>query len=1147
MARNREIISKTHRQFETSLKEIKERLATLEDDFLVLDNEEKQALHELVQHFDEIGEGHLQNYLDEEHAYTTSSEIISKEYRELFVSLDEEYTQKQTELEHAVLVEDKEFQGIESKLIDLKNEAHNQFVRMIEESNRFIDDEMKVHRDFVEQEQAHFQQLTEEYGSFQNEQSNQLLWTIEQSKNALNDINQQLHEYSKSQKTFMNDSILNVLSTLRNTKSKTSKLFKETTDLYVKQRDRIESLSHQRQKPHSTINQSIIQQFVRQIKEVNSKKTNFERMILKELQESKAIVGHRILEAEEHNNDAELEKYILQYELIRKKAEYLLSKNQSMADLLISKYQSEIKKIKIDSFKRVEEIKLSYRMPVMFFQNSINLYSNFSFYINETFDDLDNLLSDLILYNNALSNRHIDYIENDAKTLEDYRINLLVRISKVCSTLTDFIQRIDDFSKEIITLESRNQLEIAEIRKKMENAEIQGDYDKHLLELENNHFFAIFQHDANVKKIRHEKFRDLEMIRIQKDVSYLRQNHDLFLARVEYLRRVADLEKEMHFTAFERDVKTHLTQNEFARKKHEIAKELDALKIKNENLLLSEDLTSKVLISQEILNERESVGSQEVVDFVHHAQQMIDFQEQETKLVQNALVQDEQSMPFSHYLQFSRERLIQSFEKNFEDKVRLNRQATRIIHDEFEMLGKRISDILIQNLDTIKKNILMVDKSTIDVVKDFFDQHDQFVYQLLHSLENLQALIHQMLKDFSRPDLYSRYTLIFEQSRKQIVYARQRYIEKANRRLDETLLGTLIAYFQSLESLQERLDIVNDEAELSLLEKDVLYIEKARIAKDEVLRKINEEFDRLLAASVKKRSNQRRHSEILSKEAQSIEQAFKNKVSHINSSYLSALKKEKIRQKKLEKHVAKLLQHNEHKVKKDIHLLEVSHDKTQAMRIKLDQKLATVLQDIKNSLDQATFQDLQLIDGLLSSHEESMKQSLLTLEKELSTLPVKLSTTLGELENKKSQIVMERNDLMLQEFTRIEQVKFESHPTYVAKMEEIKKRLPDDYLKLYQDVASAQDEFLNQYLSISKDYQNDFETFANAKNEPKTLIQDPEFLYQPFTKMSDFHHKAVNKTSSAYTDSVEKTKTIKKQVFDEEQKSKQKQDRIINS
>ncbi|MCK5731558.1 MAG: hypothetical protein KAH13_00920, partial [Tenericutes bacterium] len=331
-------------------------------------------------------------------------------------------------------------------------------------------------------------------------------------------------------------------------------LFKASSSRFEHERNVIRSISKDKRKPHSEINQEMIKTFVKQIREVNKNRLQFEKMIKVELELSLSRLYPMIIQSDANKDDEDLRKYILQKEIIEEKATYLLNRNKTMADLLISKYQNEIKKIKIDSFKRFEEIKLAYEAPIAFLQNSVNVYSNFAFYFNETFEDIYRILQNFKDYNTDYIKFKTDYIHNSQKSFEDYKINLLVKVNDLTNRLTEYISKIDGLSNEIVTLESDNRLEIAEIRKKMENLEIFGDYQKYIASLENDQYYAMHQHNNNVEKVQVESNYTNSLLNINKEVLLLNQNKMEYSEFQGYMIAVAEHEKVIHENAYIRKI-----------------------------------------------------------------------------------------------------------------------------------------------------------------------------------------------------------------------------------------------------------------------------------------------------------------------------------------------------------------------------------------------------------------------------------------------------------------------------------------------------------------------------------------------------------------------------------------------------------------
>ena len=454
----------------------------------------------------------LQDYLRliEEHHHL--SETILSEHNQSFQLIDQKFIDHQKEVNQWIAKENEQYHLVLNAFEDLRRNAKQSYDALCQESDRIIETEIRMHRDFVKAKETEFETVKQQYSELNNTHYNELLWAIEKSKNALLTTKQELENQSFENIKQLNQQALSLLETLRDTKNKITQLFKTTTNKYARRRDEIELLGQERQFPHTVVNQRLIDTYIKQIRVVNEKKNELDQRIREDLTQAKLEIGQKILSAEANKDHYNLERYILQYGIIQTKADYLLKHNQEMADLHIQKYQNEIEKLKIDSFRRREEIKLVYHMPFAFCQASINLYSNFAFFVNETFDRIDRMLSEFIQTIRDYVDPKYEYLYESSKTFEDYKINVQVVTNTITNQLTELLLEVEQLSKEIILLESNNRIEIAEIEKAMEHADITSDYDKYLAELDHDYFLADYQHDLNLKKIKNEANQDRKTV-----------------------------------------------------------------------------------------------------------------------------------------------------------------------------------------------------------------------------------------------------------------------------------------------------------------------------------------------------------------------------------------------------------------------------------------------------------------------------------------------------------------------------------------------------------------------------------------------------------------------------------------------------------
>lgn len=1116
----------------------------------LLEQEHQTKLAELAKTYEKKELETLDEYMRIEEAYAKAVTYIRDRYEEEFKAFQEEQTQLDASLQLAEGKETKTYSDVISSILDMKNEAYQRFLDMVESSDNAIDDEMRVHHEFIAEEDRKKSEKQVAYQQLLSEQADHLLWSIEESKNALVDLRQTLTEQSKNATSFMNDNILETLNQLRSTKQKISGLFKNTTERYQTQIEKINQLSHQRQQPHSQINQTVIRQYVKQIKDVNQKKIHFERLILKELETSKATIGARIIEADRQNDPKLLEKTIMQYEIIQAKADYLLKRNQSMADLLISKYQNEIKKIKIDSFKRVEEIRLAYFMPTTFFQNSVNLYSNFSFYVNDSFDELDNLLSDLILFNKSFGESMVDYIHGDAKVMEDYRIGLMGRVNNVTQNLADMIQQIDAYSRDIVTLESRNHLEIAEMRKRMENAEIQGDYDKYLASLEQDHYFADRTHDDNLKRSLYAFEKEAAYLRIQREIATLRQNHDLFVSRTSYLKEIARLEEQIHRIAYDKDLDFSRLRFENMKQQNDIQFEIASATMRHHADKLQALYASRYRDQTRLQFEKQKDGSDEVVEYIHHAQSLIDMSKVQTEQIVSTLSASKGMNQYSRHLLEMRNRICDEVLHQSEQKTRINRQACDLIHHEFYVTKLEIDSLFDQFLSTYKHRLLMLSEQTVSVLVEYFQQRNMFVPDWMNATDEILRLVKDLLLPFQRLD---RYPFIeenlhhsFESFVGDAVVFLENGLPKSERKqrmlLDDFLSKSILRFSKLQSTLQEELD----DLEKQLLEADVLYLHRASQQAQRTIQVVQREYDRMIFRSTLRRSERDKLNQHLVNEARSVEESLKSRVKEINQIYESSVTTEQKALGFIKQEIEKLILEVEKKFEKDLSHLEKAYHKQQ-LSIDLEiREYDKAHRSLTSRLSELKQHDISIIEKMGSEEMKQWQASLQVLDQEAIQIPNTYSESIAKLESAKLQMIEEKKAELMRTYTEIEEMKFSARPTYLLEIDRIKERLPEDYKALYQQISMAEDEFLSKYTQISADYTLDFQEFLVRQKEARKLLSDHPTMDHPFDQFIDLETSLDQKNVEAFDTTVEKAKATSNRIAFEETKTKEKQNRIIN-
>jgi len=1152
MAKNRDIISYYLKQFPKLKSDHESVQKDLERDLMLVIQDYADEIENIKSNYQVFEDNHLRQYLEKEQDFSNAIEFVDSEYKELFDRLDIDFSGNQDYTNQRIEQENIQFKAVINNINELKKQAHVQFLELTKEINKQIDHEMKVHFDFIDDEDGKFKSVQKNYQEINSEQANRLLWTIEESKNALIDLGKQLQDNSFQHAKYMNESVLNVLESLRETKNKMTVIFKATTDLFSKQKSKIERLNHERQKPHSLLNQTIIRQYVKQIREVNQKKTSFDQMIRRELKKSLDILGKRILDFDEQGNRFETEKAIMQYEIVQKKAEYLLHRNEAMSELLISKYQNEIKKIKIDSFRRVEEIKLAYFMPATFFQNSINLYSNFAFYVNESFDDLDNLLTDLISFNQKISDVESNYIRQSAKTVEDYKIKVMVQVNNVTTKLTDLITKIDILSKNIITLESRNQLEVAEIRKKMESTEINGDYQKYLVQLDNDEYFACYQHDINMQLIKSETQYKDSLLLIDKNVTSLHKQQQIMLADQKHMASVSLSEKTIHDLAYDRELAFFYATYDKDKLAIKFRERLEANKLAYSFARYNYLFAKKYdLLRQEHIKNRQD-GSQHVVEYVYNTQKLIDLNELQTKTITEKIGQSETERDYAYYLELMRENMIKSIIHQTDLKTDKNRQAVTLYHHHFYETLTQTSNLFNNHTRIIKRLLVHLDNDFalnqgINVINQNAYTYsvcyliEQTYSKAIESITDMMPQINVSILRKSRQEDFETYVIL--------AHSTLINLKKSRTKKNKTRIVLENFYIKSLhlfKNVGNQIQRSLHKAELAIIKNDVLFIEKINEQTHKTSRIVNNEFDTLIYRAVRMGKKKDKKVENLAKLKTLTELELKNKVKKVNVAYMDTMKNEADKITFVKKEIVKIIKENENAL-----LMQKQAEKVnfRLERKFLDKKYSDFVkayQRLKSINEECYLAEINFVESMAVSVSNEVETALLALDKKIVQLPSTGTSLAKQLEADKQVLVEKRRFDLLQQLALIEGSKFTNRPKYLKEIEAVKQRLPEDYLGLYQQMQKAETEFLQQYTATEASFEDDFRQFLQSQQTYRRIIDEDSVTAKPFEKYFDLQKKLLDKTQEAYSTNMEKSGVTKSMIKAEETKSKDRQNRIIN-
>ncbi len=1151
MAKKSDILSLYENDFPKFYTSYNSRLRSLEREFLDVKNFQHESIQNAIKEYEKIESDLQKKFIEIERKHFDRKLEIEDMYRDRFTFLDHEIITHNDKTEELINAENEKFQEILNQFEERKSEAFDTYLRLTKENNYAIEHENQIHRDFINTETAKLDKIKESYQKLNSDLSNQLLWTMERAKNSLEKLNNNLKGKTANDIEFMNDTIFESLKHLRMSHEKLSNVFADTTHKLEKERNYVREISIDKRKPHSEINQEMIQDFVKKIRDINQRRVAFEQMINQELNNSLELIYPKIIQSDADKDDEKLHKFILQKEIIEKKAKYLLNRNQTISDSLISKYQNEIKKIKIDSFKRYEEIKLAYEMPASFFQNSVNIYSNFNFYLNEAFNDLDNILMDLIKYNQNYIKIKSDYITGSSKVVEDYKINLMVRVNDLTVKLTNYISKIDEISNQIVTLESNNRLEIAEVKKKMENLEIEGDLNKYMAALENDQYLALFQHNKNIEKIQLEANYKSDLLHINSEVLLMNKNkHDLEEYR-KYLLEVLDLENEIKATTFKKKIAEASVYYEQQKQLSDITMQLLKARLSFDIKKKNYGFASKYYNLLESDKNKNSAGSDHIVDFVHEMQTLIDLNTRETNQIKKYVASSDEARAYSYSLEKNREKIIQEVKDQTKKKTKICFKAIELYNEENKKLYEKTSKVL-EKYQTMIKQLILFNEAKDSLDKDYIVKSNGNLSEILASIKYVYSVVNEYAYKYQIPSviktLKTKYDCIIEK----LVFLNIKQINIISRTKSPVKITKALNkyYIESLNMLK-KIEKIVDKAFIEIKERvtknDHLFLNKALKHEKKILYIIDSEYDRLILKSTKRKANREKQISEFVEESENLNNVFKDNVQKINKEFLKTRKENKEVSDFVKKEFTKIIDRNN---KELINLLKFIDKLYLKDTFELQKQYKEYIKSFdKINLNQKVdYEDeINFINQLYNSRMDETDKTIAILEKRIDELPVKKQDAYQVMAKERQELNDKKQSELMKIYTEIEKQKFISRPAYLKQIEAIEKRLPDDYVDLYKKIQFLEDDFIKQYSNINSDYFINYQRFLKSQLEYKDVITKHALIYKPFEDMKKYHDDVLNSTDILYKDTLTKSKDARDKMNKAKQKSKEKQDRIINA
>ncbi len=1147
MAKKSDILLQFYKDFPEYLKEYRTRSEKLERDLLRANNDYQSYLDEIDQMFLEEENKLTKKYLEIESTHKENKDAINKAFEEQFNTLVEEVKLHSHKTEKNYTSEDTTYQDILNQFEERKQEAFKTYVKLTNENDAKIDNEMKFHREFIESETQKLESKKQEYQELNSDLSNKLVWTMEKAKNSLASLSATLNNQSLENKNFFDDTINTSINNLNNSKLEMMKLFKTSTVQFEKQRNELRVIKKDKRKPHSELNQTIIAAFVKQIRDVKQNAQHYDHLVKSDLKESLDKLYTKILKADKENNQELLAKYIMQKEIIEKKSEYLLKRNQSMADLLTTKYQNEIKKIKIDSFKRYEEIQNTYSVPVAFFQNSVNVYSNFAFYLSETYEELFRMLNKFKTYNKTLVNNKQSYIQNTQKAFEDYKLGLLVKVNQITDNLTNYIQKIDNLSNKIVTLESTSRLEMSVLKKKMENLDIYGDYQKYLASLEKDQTIALYQHSKNKQSIQIESVYTTNLLDINKEVLSINQAKVEYDENERYLLEVANNELEIQEL-------NHLRKLEEAKAKYrqQIDKEIALQELAKNQIIHNAMMTNYSYANAYVefinkQNTKNKLDSQELVEFVNHAQKIVDLNQANTQRINDIIKNNQEDSSYLKALEDTKQSLIKNVNETKSKKNTLSLSTTSMYDEEIRSVKRQINDIFKKYSGIIKNNLIVIKSKNYRTDNLRHNGYKQEVCSLInYGYKTVVSIAYK----YQIPSQIINLDKQFEEYLGKFLFENIETFKKLNKKSTKKPKVLLETYFIKTLKLLDNYQFHLRQTLTTIFDKisasDRAFLDNQDYVTDKNIKMINDEYEKLQFHAIKHQKNQKSQMDHYEKYANQINDSFKKQVEDFNKKYLNQLKTSKDLKAEIYKNFSRTVQKNNKELNNMIKYMDKLFTEEKALMEKQYDNYIKSRENIKSERDNTYVSEVAYIKTIHNDKLLEAEKTINVLDKKITTLPTDKSSRYDSLDKEKNDIISLTDRNLKNQLSKIEKEKYTKRPIYMAKIEEIKQKLPNDYETLYTQIQALEDEFLQEFSISANTYNENFETYLENQLQNNKLIDETSDMYQPFQELDEVNKRIIDSTNDTYIETISKSQKTRNELKKNKAQSEERKNRIIN-
>jgi hypothetical protein len=426
-------------------------------------------------------------------------------------------------------------------------------------------------------------------------------------------------------------------------------------------------------------------------------------------------------------------------------------------------------------------------------------------------------------------------------------------------------------------------------------------------------------------------------------------------------------------------------------------------------------------------------------------------------------------------------------------------------------------------------------------------------YSVLSVIRSSQDTVSSLISPDKNASLLEKSARFFEDDFKQIALVTTAAEKgclmsvRSIKGLQRALLTYYVEMILRLDTFLAHVRLILDELEECLIKNDVLMMKKYQ---DEMTRKqriLDAQFDLSVVCATRRIPDTKTALQLIEDETVEFEKLLADRVYQLNKSYVNGMQEQQAFLNYLDKQLAR--QDKRIVVAKETNLELAKKNATlQKHVLDLEHRRYIAGYESQKKKNYVACENANSLAGTrLTTQQKLRTESLSLLHQTIGAVPKKNEQYLLDLELEKEKYTKELKANLLHELAHIEEQKFISRPAYLTQMAAIRERLPEDYLSLYKQIASAQGSFVKEFQATNDLYAREYDRFLNNQVEYNSILFNDSIIFHPFEKYLFVADRIKMKTDEAFIDTQNKSSStldeIKKQANDSEENQK----RIINA